>query len=84
MAKKSVHPDATKLSEEICKLMLKYIQGERSKRKMWAYVFCDEIGIAHGVYTRITGKSHCAININTACKILDKIGYELKIVKKAK
>lgn len=82
MIKKEVHPLAVKLTKEIGTLALKFVQTERAKRRMYAYTFCEELGIAHGIFTRITNEQKRAININTACRILDKIGYELKIVKK--
>lgn len=84
MAKRPKIPQAEALTEEICELVRDYIEYNRSKRRFWQKDFCEEIGFSTTTFGNLKSKRRGGgcLNINTACILLDAVGYELKIVKK--
>lgn len=82
MAKRGVMAQAVALTDEICGLVREYILDKRARRKFWQKDFCDEVGVSQNLYGNLKGCKRGCINLNTACILLDAIGYEMKIVKK--
>ena len=82
MAKKTIIPQAVNLINEICDLVRTYVIDNKSKRNFWQYDFCKETGISSNIYGHLNGNKQGGMNLNSACLLLDAIGYELKIVKK--
>lgn len=78
MAKKELIPQALEVNNEIIALVEEYMERYRIKRKFWNYDFFDEAGVPRQTFRK---RGHC-FNLNTACKLLDAIGYKLKVVKK--
>lgn len=82
MAKKTIIPQAVNLINEICDLVRTYVIDNKSKRNFCQYDFCKETGISSNIYGHLNGNKQGGMNLNSACLLLDAIGYELKIVKK--
>lgn len=83
MAKKEIMPQAVALTDEIRELVVDYIKVRRAKRKMWKKDFIDDVGYSRTVIGNLSvARKRGCLNINTACALLDAIGYELRIVKK--
>lgn len=83
MAKRPIIPQAKDLTEEICNLVVEYVKLRRAKRKMWKKDFIEDVGFSTLSVGNLNGeRKRGCMNINTACILLDAIGYELKVVKK--
>lgn len=83
MAKRPIIPQAMALTDEICALVREYIFDNRCRRRFWQKDFCEEIGFSTTTFGNLKDeRRRGCININTACILLDAIGYELKVVKK--
>lgn len=82
MARKEVMDKAKELTEEVMELVCEYVEKNRARRKFNQGDFCREVGLSVFTFRSQARSERGRMNLNTACILLDAIGYELKIVKK--